>query len=101
MSKIYQYFGLIFEFHSNDHYPIHVHVIYNEFGNKLVFVYKNGKLIGFQIKRIKGRKYLPPSILREAKQVAVEYEKQIRRKWNEFYVLKQKPRFEVITKRIR
>ncbi len=40
MPKIYEYFGLVFLFFSNDHEPIHVHVRYGEYENKLEFIYK-------------------------------------------------------------
>jgi hypothetical protein len=38
MPKIYEYFGFVFYFYSNEHEPIHVHVIHNQ--QETIFVYK-------------------------------------------------------------
>jgi len=35
MPKLYEYLGLIFFFYSNEHLPIHVHVSFAEFENKI------------------------------------------------------------------
>ena len=45
MPKIYEYFGFIFLFYSNEHEPIHVHV--NKDGHEAIFeiIMENGKLI--------------------------------------------------------
>ena len=45
MPKIYEYFGFIFLFYSNEHEPIHVHV--NNDGHEAFFeiIMENGKLI--------------------------------------------------------
>lgn len=45
MPKIYEYFGLIFLFYSNDHLPVHVHVKSGDEINKYVLEYENGKLV--------------------------------------------------------
>ena len=42
MPKLFEYFGLILMFYSNEHEPIHVHVIYNEFESKVDFIIENG-----------------------------------------------------------
>ena len=45
MPKIYEYFGFIFLFYSNEHEPIHVHV--NKDGHEAIYeiIMENGKLI--------------------------------------------------------
>ncbi|GHU79196.1 hypothetical protein FACS1894145_2820 [Bacteroidia bacterium] len=47
MPKIFEYFGFVFYFYSNEHDPIHVHVAYGEFENIFVMkqVIQNTKII--------------------------------------------------------
>jgi len=45
MPKIYEYFGLIFLFYSNDHLPVHVHVKSDDNENKYILEYEDGKLV--------------------------------------------------------
>ena len=55
MPKIYEYFGLIFFFYSNEHLPIHVHVSKAESEMKFDLVYEGGKLSRIDIKKISGK----------------------------------------------
>ena len=48
MPKIYEYFGIAFLFYANDHEPIHVHVQYAEYENKVTFIYENGALVSLE-----------------------------------------------------
>lgn len=100
MPTLYEYFGLFFFFFSRDHEPIHIHVSYAEFQNKLVYIYKNGKLIDVEIKRIKGKKPLPNNKMVDAKKFVIKYEKDISNKWTEFYGKNKKPTLIKITKKI-
>lgn len=101
MPKIYEYFGLIFFFYSKDHIPIHVHVSYGEYESKLELVYKNGILTGILIKKVKGKKPLPPKLLADAEKFAKVKEKGITKKWLEFFGKNQNsPKFERITKKV-
>ena len=44
MPKIFEYFGFIFFFYSNEHEPIHVHVIKGEEDIVLEILLENGEL---------------------------------------------------------
>lgn len=99
MPKIYEYFGLIFLFYSDDHLPVHVHAKYGNHENKLEFVYENNKLVDIKVKKTK-KVPLPPTQLAIAKRLAIKKEKQITEKWTDFFARKKKPLFERITKRI-
>lgn len=100
MPTIYDYLGILFKFFANDHEPIHVHIKYGEFQNKLVFIYKNGKLIDIEIKKVAGFKPLPTNKLNDALHFAKKYERRIVEKWTEFYALHKKLSCERITKKI-
>ena len=51
MPKIFEYFGFIFYFYSNEHEPIHVHVIHG--GRESIFdiIMMNGALAGISLRR--------------------------------------------------
>lgn len=51
MPKIYEYFGFIFYFYSNEHEPINVHVTHGERECIFDLVMHNGELIGVNIRK--------------------------------------------------
>jgi len=101
MPKIYEYFGIVFLFYSHEHLPIHVHAGYNEYETKFEFIYEDGKLVDVKIKKVRGREPLPVQNLKEAEKFVRLYHKQITVKWNEFFVLRKKLKFEKINTRIK
>ena len=50
MPKIFEYFGFIFYFYSNEHEPIHVHVLHG--GKESIFelIMMNGELVDIHIR---------------------------------------------------
>lgn len=45
MPKIFEYFGFIFLFYSNEHEPIHVHVMKDGYEAIFEIILENGELI--------------------------------------------------------
>ena len=45
MPKIFEYFGFIFLFYSNEHEPIHVHVMKDEHEAIFEIILENGELV--------------------------------------------------------
>lgn len=45
MPKIFEYFGFIFYFYSNEHEPIHVHVIHGGAESVFDLILMNGELV--------------------------------------------------------
>nr|MBK9650641.1 DUF4160 domain-containing protein [Bacteroidota bacterium] len=66
MPKIFEYCGIIFLFYSDDHLPVHVHAQYQQYQNKIEFVYENGEFVKLKIKKVKGYEVLPLSKLKDA-----------------------------------
>ena len=100
MPKIYEYLGFIFLFYSNEHEPIHVHVMKN--GQETVFeiLLQGGELSEL---RIRNSNKMPP--LSDKDQAIAEafvrkYYKNIVEKWVNFFIYKKKVRVTKITKRI-
>ena len=101
MPKIYEYFGFIFFFFSNEHEPIHVHVIKS--GRQTVFelILMNGELI--EIRRRTEGGYLPldEKDSKTAEAFIQAYYKNIVEKWKNFFVLKKRVRCTQITRKVK
>ena len=100
MPKIFEYFGLIFLFYSNEHEPIHVNVMKN--GQETVFEIL---LQGSELSELKIRKSNKMTPLSDKDQAIAEafvrkYYKNIVEKWVNFFIYKKKVRVTKITKRI-
>lgn len=100
MPKIFEYFGFIFLFYSNEHEPIHVHVMKE--GHEAVFeiILENGELVEIH-RRISGK--MPP--LNEKDSATAEafvrkYYKNIVDKWINFFIYKRRIRSTKITKKL-
>ena len=59
MPKLYEYFGIIVLFYSNEHEPIHVHGQCQGRESKAEIIVENGKVVQLVYSSVKGRR--PPS----------------------------------------
>jgi len=98
MPKIYEYFGLVFLFYSNDHKPVHVHVKNGEKETKFVFVYSKGMLV--HIKQIDSSIPLTSKQKNEAIKFIQKFHLKITSKWYDFFVLNKKIKCHKIKKKI-
>ncbi len=98
MPKIYEYFGLIFLFYSNDHLPVHVHVMQGECNSKFEFVYEDGELV--DIKIIKAKNPLNEKQTKNSLRFIKKYHTKISEKWYQFFVLHKTPKCRKITTKI-
>ena len=101
MPKIYEYFGFIFFFFSNEHEPIHVHVMKSGCQTVFELILMDGEL---QEIRTRSEAGYPP--LNEKDQTTAEefiraYYKNIVEKWMNFFVLKKRVRCTQITKKVK
>lgn len=89
MPKIFEYFGFIFYFYSNEHEPIHVYVLHG--GKESIFelVMMNGDLIDINIREKKGCDSLTEKEKRTAEAFIRKYHKNIIDKWVKFFVMRQ------------
>lgn len=100
MPKIFEYFGFIFYFYSNEHEPIHVHVMHGAKESIFELIMMNGKLVELHIREKKGVEPLPEKDKRTAMAFIHKYHQNIIDKWIKFFVLKQAIRSTNIKKRI-
>ena len=102
MPKLYEYFGLLILFYSNEHEPIHVHGVDAD-GHELKaeIIIENGK-----VKRIRFVTvgHVPPlngARLKDFKALVKARAEDIVGKWIDFFVFKKQVKLERITKRVK
>lgn len=100
MPKIYEYFGFIFYFYSNEHEPIHVHAIHGDKESVFDLIMQDGKVIKINIRKRKGIDMLVDKDINIAETFIRRYHKEIIEKWVTFFVMKQNVKCTVITKKI-
>ena len=100
MPKIFEYFGFIFYFYSNEHEPIHVHV--QPGGKESIFdlIMMNGELLEVRVREKKSAEPLPEKDKRIAEEFIRKYHKNIIDKWVKFFIMKQAVRSTNIKKKI-
>ena len=100
MPKIFEYFGYIFYFFSNEHEPIHVHVIHGDKESIFDLIMMNGTLERINVRTRKGVEALSDKEKRVAEAFINKYHRNIIEKWVKFFVLKQAVRCTNIKKKI-
>lgn len=100
MPKIFEYFGFIFYFYSNEHEPIHVHVIHGDRESIFDLIMMDGVLVDIHIREKKGADPLQEKDKHTAMAFIRKYYKNIIEKWVKFFVLKQSVRSTNIKKKI-
>ena len=101
MPKIYVYLGIVILFYSNEHEPVHVHGKYQGRESKAEFIIENGKIINVLIKPVRGRKPLPPNILKPFSKFVNIYSDQIVQKWIDYFVFHKNIICENIERKIK
>lgn len=101
MPKLYEYFGLIILFYSNEHEPIHVHAKYQGTESKAEFIIDNGQIVEIRYSRVRGRKPLDEHQFNNFKTLVEHYAEEIVQKWIDYFVLHRPISAEKITQRIR
>ena len=100
MPKIFESFGFIFLFYSNEHEPIHVHVMKE--GHEAIFeiMLENGELA--EVRRRTSNK-IPPLSEKDAATAEAfvkKYYKNIVDKWVNFFIYKKRIRSTKLTKKL-
>lgn len=100
MPKLYEYFGLIFLFYSNEHEPIHVHGKYQNKESKAEILFENGKFKEIIIREVVGKEPLDIQNMKKFKKIVKLYRDDIVRKWIDFFIYNIEFPSEKITKKI-
>ena len=100
MPKLYEYFGLIVLFYSNEHEPIHVHGLYGETESKAELVVQNGKVVKIHFVPVKGRRPLQMRQMKNFRLLVKKYQNDIVQKWIEVFVLHKHVIPQTISRRL-
>ncbi len=100
MPKLYEYFGLIILFYSNEHEPIHVHCKHQDKESKAEIIFENGKFTKITVQKVKGKDPLNVADLRKFRKLVEIYRDDIVRKWVDFFVYNKEISCEKITQKL-
>jgi hypothetical protein len=101
MPKLFEYFGLVVLFFSNEHEPIHVHGLYRDKETRAELVLRDGKVIRIRYVRVKGRAPLGRPQMRDFQRLVERFKNEIVQKWVEFFVLHKRIEPQTISRRLR
>jgi hypothetical protein len=100
MPKIFEYFGFVFYFFSNEHEPIHVHASIGDRETVFELILNNGQVVEVRKREKRGSDPLTAKEQKTAEKFVKKYAKSIVNKWIKFFVLKQKVRNTNIKEKI-
>jgi hypothetical protein len=100
MPKLYEYFGLIVLFYSNEHEPIHVHGKYQNTESKAEIIIDDGQIVEIRYSSVRGRKPLDSNQSKNFKTLVEHYAEEIVQKWIDYFVLHRPISAEKITHKI-
>ena len=101
MPKLYEYFGLIIMFYSNEHEPVHVHgkCQGRELRAELIII--DGKILEIRYSLVMGNGPLSSQERTLFEELVTAKADDIVRKWIDFFVLHRSLRAEAITRRLK
>jgi hypothetical protein len=101
MPKLYEYFGLIVMFYSNEHEPVHVHGKCEGREMRAELTIVNGIVTGIQYTAAAGRPTLQENEQRYFQEIVVARADDIVAKWIDFFVMHKSIQSERITRRLK
>jgi Domain of unknown function (DUF4160) len=101
MPKLYEYFGLIIMFYSNEHEPVHVHGKCQGRESKAEIIVLNGIVTETRYSDVAGRMPLEFREMQHFKEIVSARADDIVQKWIDFFVLHKSVRPERITGRLK
>jgi hypothetical protein len=99
--KLYEYFGLIVMFYSNEHEPVHVHGKFQGRESRAELVLLNGVVQEILYSDVAGRAPLDTTELRYFQEIVTAKADEIIAKWIDFFVLHKSISPERITRRLK
>ncbi|MSU56650.1 MAG: DUF4160 domain-containing protein [Pedosphaera sp.] len=101
MPKLYEYFGLIVFFYTNEHEPIHVHGEFQNGHAKAEFFLKEGNIVRIVFSNVNGKRPLPGYKMKDFRTLVNAKADDIVRRWIEYFVFKKHNKPEIITRKIK
>ncbi len=100
MPKLYEYFGLIILFYSNEHEPIHVHGKYQTCESKAEIITDNGRISEIRYTTVKGKRPLDRAKQKDFEIVVEHFAEEIIQKWIDYFVMHKPVAAKKITRKI-
>ena len=101
MPKLYEYFGIIVLFYSNEHEPIHVHGKYQGRESKAELIIAHGRVVEIIISSVRSKRPLGGRELSDFDTLIRHYADEIVQKWIDYFILHQPVQSQRITTRIK
>ena len=101
MPKLYEYFGIIVLFYSNEHEPIHVHGKYQGRESKAELIIAHGRVVEIIISSVRGKRPLGGRELSDFETLVRRFADEIVQKWIDYFILHQPVQSQRITTRIK
>ena len=101
MPKLYEYFGLIILFYSNEHDPVHVHGKYQGYESRAEFFIVDGKIVEIRYASVRGKAPLPARQAKDFEALVAAYAEEIVEKWINYFILHKAVQSERITRKLR
>jgi len=101
MPKLYEYFGLIVMFYSNEHEPVHVHGKFQGRESLAEIILVDGAVEEINYTSAAGRAPLDANEMRFFQEIVAAKADEIVSKWIDFFVLHKSVASERITRRLK
>jgi Domain of unknown function (DUF4160) len=101
MPKLYEYFGLVVFFYTNEHEPIHVHGEFQNGYARADIYLKEGKIIRIVFSNVSGKRPLSGNKMKDFRTLVKARADDIIRRWVEYFVFKKHNQPEIITRKIK
>lgn len=101
MPKLYEYFGLVIFFYSNEHEPVHVHGSYHARESKAEIILEEGEVREIIFSDVPGKPPLDARHLDSFKAIVELKARDIVHRWVEYFVHHRRSKPEIITRRVK
>jgi len=101
MPKLYEYFGLIVMFYSNEHEPVHVHGKFQGRESRAEIIVLAGAVEKINYTSVAGRNPLEANEMRFFQEIVGAKADEIVSKWIDFFVLHKSIAAERVTRRLK
>lgn len=101
MPKLYEYFGVVVMFYSNEHEPVHVHGKCQGRECRAEIIVIDGEVDAVHFGPVAGRAQLEPGEMRYFEEIVSARAADIVTKWIDYFVMHRSIKAEQITRRLK
>jgi hypothetical protein len=101
MPKLFEYFGIVVFFYSNEHEPVHVHGRCRGRETRAELTIENGKVTAIKYTAVRGRRPLQRAQFADFRELVEHLATEILGKWIDYFVLHRPVQPRTITRRIK